>query len=47
MPNKVLDEIIYPFQNVNGSTIEVWKWISDFILHFIMDVITYPCWDES
>ena len=20
------------------------KWISDFITHFIIDVITYPCW---
>ena len=28
--------------NVNGATIEVWEWISSFILHF---VIIYPCWD--
>ena len=24
-------------------TIEVWEWISNFYLHFVMDVITYPC----
>ena len=45
MLNKVWDEIIYPFPNLNF--IEVWKWISDFIPHFIMDVITYACWDYS
>ena len=37
------DEITYPFPNVNDATVEVWEWISNFILHFIMDVITYPC----
>ena len=31
---EVLDEITYPFLNFNG-----------FIPHFIMDVITYSCWD--
>ena len=25
MPNKVLDEITYPFPNINGCTVEVWK----------------------
>ena len=29
------DEIIYPFPNFNGATVEVWKWISNFIPHFI------------
>ena len=24
------------------AAIEVWEWISYFIVHFIMDVITYP-----
>ena len=24
---------------------EVWKWISSFIPHFIMDITSYPCWD--
>ena len=27
------DESTYPFQNLNGATVEVWKWISIFILH--------------
>ena len=41
---KVWDEINYPFLNFNGYTVEVKEWISDFIQHFIMDVIIYPCW---
>ena len=42
----VWDEITYPFLNFNGSTVEVQEWIlSNFIPYFIMDVITYPCWD--
>ena len=24
-----------------GYTVEVWEWISDFLPHFIVDVITY------
>ena len=42
---KVWDEITYPYSNFNGAAIEVWKWISNFILHFIVAVITSPCWD--
>ena len=45
MLSKVRDEITYPFLNFNGETVEVKEWISNYILHFIMDVITYPCWD--
>ena len=42
------DETTSPFQNFfNGCTVEVWKWISKFIQHYMMDVITYPCWDQS
>ena len=26
-------------------TVEVLEWISNFIPDFIMDIITYPCWD--
>ena len=37
------DEIIYLFLNFNGATVEVKEWISNFIPHFIMGVITYPC----
>ena len=42
IPSKVWGEITYPF---NGCTVEVWEWIRYFIPHFIMDVITYSCWD--
>ena len=42
MLKKVWDEITYPFPNFNGFTVEVWEWVSNFIQHFIMDVITYP-----
>ena len=45
MPSKVWDEISYPFPNFNGTTMEVWEWIINFISHFTMDVITYPCWE--
>ena len=31
------------FLDFNGCTIEVWEWISSFILHNIMDVIIYLC----
>ena len=40
-----MDEIIYPFPNIIGVAIDVWEWISNFIPHFIMDVITYSCWE--
>ena len=46
MPNKVWDEITYPFPNFNSAVIEVWEWISNFIIYFIVHVITYPCWDK-
>ena len=42
---KVWDKITYPFPNFNGATVEVWEWINNFILHFTMYVITYPCSD--
>ena len=43
---KVWDEIIYPFPNFNGCTVEVWELISKFNKRFLMDVITYPCWNS-
>ena len=46
MCSHVWDEITYPFPNFNGFPIEVWEWMSNFIPQFIMDVITYPCWDS-
>ena len=42
---KVWDEITYPFPNFNGAAVDVWEWISNFILHFKGYMITYPCWD--
>ena len=42
MPNKVWDEITYPLPNVSGVTVEVWELSSNFIIHFIIDVITCP-----
>ena len=32
MTNNVWDEITYPFPNFNGTAVEVWEWISNFIL---------------
>ena len=31
----------YPFPNHNGTTVEVLEWISNFILHSIMEVIIH------
>ena len=45
--SKVWDEFTDPSQNFNNATSEVWEWISNFIPHFKMDVITYPCWHLS
>ena len=42
MRSKIWDKITYQFPNFNGTTVEVWKWVSNFVPHFIMDVITYP-----
>ena len=30
---------------VSQYTVEVWEWVSNFILHITRHVITYPCWD--
>ena len=43
MPNKVRNEIIDTFPNFNGATVEIQEWISNFIPHLVMDVITHPC----
>ena len=45
MPNKVLGEINFPSSKLNGAGIEIWEEMSNFTPHFIMDVITYLCWD--
>ena len=36
---KVWDEITYSFLNCNGAAVEVLEWISNFISHFIWNVI--------
>ena len=45
MTSKVWHEITWPFPN--RCTTEVCEWISYFIPHFMMNVITYPCWNLS
>ena len=44
MPSEVWGESKYPFKNFNGATVEVWEWITNFIPHILMDVISYPWW---
>ena len=41
----VCDEISYSFPYFNGTTFEVWEWISNIIPQFTGHVITYPCRD--
>ena len=31
------------FPNLNGCTVTVWEWIRNFIPHFLMGEINYPC----
>ena len=38
-------EMTYLFLNLNGCIIDVWELISNFIPHFVTDMITYPYWD--
>ena len=33
----------YPFSYFHGWTVDFWEWISHFIPHFMVTVITYPC----
>ena len=42
MSGKVRDEVTYPFLKFNGCIVEFQEWISNFVPHFIMDIITYP-----
>ena len=45
MPSKVWDEITNPFPEFNGSTGEVWEWISNIIPFLkINEVIIFPFW---
>ena len=43
MPSEAFGEISCPFLNFNSCT--VWEWISNFIPHFRIDIITYCCCD--
>ena len=42
MVRKEKDEITYPFPNFNGCMMKVSEWIWNLILHFLMNLITYP-----
>ena len=37
----VWDEFIDSFPIVNGEAVEIWEWVSNFLLHFTGHVITY------
>ena len=37
------DEIIYPFPYFNAYIVEIWQWVSNFIPHFVNNVMTYTC----
>ena len=39
------DEITHLFPNFNGCTVEVWKWVSNFITYITGHVAIYLCWD--
>ena len=41
MPSKDRDDITYPFPNLHGTAVEVWEWISNFIAHFIMQLLIH------
>ena len=38
---KLWHEITYPFPNFNGTAVEVWEWVSDFIPHLTGHLITF------
>ena len=40
MSSKMWVEITYLLPNFNGASVEVWEWISNFIPHLTMDLIT-------
>ena len=37
MPSKVLGQMNYQFPDINGTTVEVYEWVSNFSQHVIMD----------
>ena len=40
---EISDQIIYPFPNFNGAAVEVWEWMSNFVSHFMLDVLNTLC----
>ena len=42
---RVANENTYPFPNFNGCPLKLDIWMNNFIPHFLVDVVTYPCWD--
>ena len=40
------DKLSDPFPNFNACAGEAWEWKSNFALHSIEYVITYPCFDK-
>ena len=45
-PVKCGMKLLIPCPNVYGCIVEVWdEFINEFILHFVMNIITNPCWD--
>ena len=46
-PLSMWDEITCPSSNFNGVAIEVWEWISKFILRYTGHMHDYLCWNCS
>ena len=44
---KSVCQIYLTIPNFYGCTVDVWECNSNFIQHFVMDVITYALWDQS
>ena len=44
MPSKTWDEITFPFRISAVQSLKFENWFN-VIPHFMMDLITYPCWD--
>ena len=47
MSIKMWDELTYISLNFNDATVEVWEFISNYIPHIMVDMITYPYQKQS
>ena len=45
LPSKVLMTLLIPFTGFDGCAVEVCEWISNFLLHVMVVVISPPCWN--